>query len=98
MNNFPRFTDMSPEIREARARIEAAVEVFRAYARGPQPDPETLLRMKAELETMINSCPPWINVGGLEPEERAAVMAFFNKHNHGITRTPNRRTAWTDVT
>jgi hypothetical protein len=32
MNNFPQYTDMSPEIREASAKINAAYERFKAYA------------------------------------------------------------------
>ena len=86
------YTDLDPEIIEARAKIEAAYERFQAYANGPQPDPETVLRMKSEFEVMANSCPSWINVSCMEPEERAAIKAFLKKHN------PGPRTAWPDAT
>jgi hypothetical protein len=78
MNNFPRYTDMDPEIIEARAKIEAVYERFKAYANGPQPDPETVLRMKSELEVMANSCPSWVNVSCMEPEDRARVLSYLN--------------------
>jgi hypothetical protein len=62
MDNFPQYTDMSPEIREASAKINAAVECLKAYANAPLPDRDTILRMQWELEEMINSCPPWSKV------------------------------------
>jgi hypothetical protein len=59
MNNIPRYTGQSPEIREAKAKSYAAYDRFKAYANGPERDPATMLRMQRELEEMINSCPSW---------------------------------------
>ncbi len=89
------FTDLDPEIIAARAKVEAAVERFRAYATGPQPDRETMIQMQS---AMINSCPSWIPVTKMEPTERARILSYLKKHNEGITSTPNPRTAWTDGT
>jgi len=62
MFNFPQYTDMSPEIREATAKINAAYERFKACANGPQPDRAVLIQMQRELEQMADACPQWIKV------------------------------------
>jgi len=48
-----------PEIQEAAILINAKFEIFRAYIASPNPDHDELLRMKLELEELVNSTPSW---------------------------------------
>jgi hypothetical protein len=73
------YTDLDPEIIEARAKIEASIGRLKAHANGPQPDPETLVRMGTELKALVDSSPSsWILVSHMEPAERARILSDLN--------------------